>query len=60
VDNSNQSGLGTVKQAALFLQVSPSKVFALIRSGKLTRVKLAERTTRVRWSELHKIAGVGE
>lgn len=51
-------GLASPKQAAEYLHVSTSKVFALVREGKLTRVKLAERTTRIRWAELHKLAGV--
>jgi excisionase family DNA binding protein len=51
------AGLVTPAQAARYLSCSESGVFSLLRAGTLTRVKLGSRMTRVRVSELEKLAG---
>jgi len=52
------AALASPREAAAFLRVSPSQIFKLTHARKLTRIKLGERSTRIPWAELHRLAGV--
>jgi excisionase family DNA binding protein len=49
----------TVAEVAKLLNVSVRKVWGLLASNKLKRVKLGKRTTRVRQSEVDRIVEEG-
>lgn len=46
----------TVQQAAVHLSCSESIVWSLLRSGRLSRIKLSSRTTRIPRAEVEALA----
>lgn len=53
-----RDGLATVEQAATFLQICRTSVYAMVRDGELAAVKIRN-AKRIPWSALHKIADGG-
>ena len=51
-----QSPLATVREAGQFLGCSRNLIWTLLRTGRLTRIRLGNRSTRVNWAELHALA----
>lgn len=47
----------TIKQAAEMLQVHPNTIHNWIRAGRLTAVKLSERTVRIEQAEIERMKG---
>lgn len=54
-----RDGLATVEQAAKFLNICRTSVYAMVRDGELAAVKIRN-AKRIPWSALHKIADGGE
>lgn len=53
-----RDGLATVEQAAKFLHICRTSVYAMVRDGELAAVKIRN-AKRIPWSALHKIADGG-
>ncbi len=50
-----RDGLATVEQAAKFLNICRTSVYAMVRDGELAAVKIRN-AKRIPWVALHKIA----
>ena len=53
-----RDGLATVEQAAKFLHVCRTSVYAMMRDNELSNVKIRN-ARRIPWHELHKLAEGG-
>lgn len=53
-----KDGLATVEEAADYLSVCRTSIYAMIRDGQLAAVKIRN-AKRIPWSALHKIADGG-
>lgn len=53
--NAPREGLATIQQAATFLEVGRTTVYAMIRDGQLAATSIRN-ARRIPWVALHKIA----
>ena len=54
-----KDGLATVQEAADFLHICRTSVYAMVRDGELAAVKIRN-AKRIPWAALHKIADGGK
>ena len=55
-----KAALATTAEAADFLGCSRNLIFTLLKKGRLTRISLGNRSTRISWAELHALADAGQ
>lgn len=59
IDTQAETALASPQQAADYLNISRSTIYAMLDAGELPSVKI-RRARRIRWSDLYAIVETGE